>query len=53
MGVLLDISFEELGGTYQYSTRSRPAILDRDHFVARSGTYPSASPNVGMEEGLT
>ena len=53
MGVLLDISFGELRGTYQYSRRNRLATVGRDHFVARSGTYPSASSNVGMEEGLT
>jgi hypothetical protein len=43
MGVLLNISFAGIKETYQYSRRSHQAIIRRDHFAAKSGTYLLAS----------
>jgi hypothetical protein len=53
MGVLLYISFVGIGETYLCSRRNRRAIVDRDHFAAKSGTYLLASLSVGMDDGLT
>jgi hypothetical protein len=52
MGVLLNISFVEVEKTYQYSRRSRRAIVCRDHFATKSGTCLSASRLVEWKKDL-